>query len=271
MVSQPPSPAFLRVPSRAGDRSPTRPILSVHTNEEANVSVSSERSTIFLDSPARHVVISPENYERRPRSMGHSTPRSASPMPPSAGLLADEEWSGSESERDIPDEASSVNEESLSVNDESYDTAGDDPDATLGTSDSLVITQNNPFELVPQIPLPYEVESTLSRITTTHRSVTGTLVLTRDECSIVRASGPAFNPTGPGSHERGSRLIRLVKMIKRIMAVVDEEVNNVDDEDVVDLLRVRSHGYEAIITPSQSQIRSAAAVSLQITQAPALS
>ncbi|KAE8224912.1 hypothetical protein CF319_g2248 [Tilletia indica] len=228
------------------------------------------------------VAFSPIDIQRKPHDLSTAPPPPGSPMPPSAGILYDEEGSeyasvdetrsalssdDEDEDTDTVDEAASGSSIQIGA-----DQTGDDGDATT----IAPRPSKDPFESIPQEPLPWDIESTLSKITTTHRSVTGTLVLTRTDCAIVRATGPAFDPSGPGSHERGTRLIRLVKMVKRIMAVVDEEVQHVDEEvsaDVLaclsfsiliaaaflhdpwqnemDLLRVRSKFFEALITPGE--------------------
>ncbi|KAE8231261.1 hypothetical protein CF326_g3723 [Tilletia indica] len=203
------------------------------------------------------VAFSPIDIQRKPHDLSTAPPPPGSPMPPSAGILYDEEGSeyasvdetrsalssdDEDEDTDTVDEAASGSSIQIGA-----DQTGDDGDATT----IAPRPSKDPFESIPQEPLPWDIESTLSKITTTHRSVTGTLVLTRTDCAIVRATGPAFDPSGPGSHERGTRLIRLVKMVKRIMAVVDEEVQHVDEENEMDLLRVRSKFFEALITPGE--------------------
>ncbi|KAE8210671.1 hypothetical protein CF327_g5485 [Tilletia walkeri] len=210
------------------------------------------------------VAFSPIDIQRKPHDLSTAPPPPGSPMPPSAGILYDEEGSeyasvdetrsavssdDDDEDTDTVDEAASGSSIQIGA-----DQTGDDGDATT----IAPRPSKDPFESIPQEPLPWDIESTLSKITTTHRSVTGTLVLTRTDCAIVRATGPAFDPSGPGSHERGTRLIRLVKMVKRIMAVVDEEVQQVDEENETDLLRVRSKFFEALITPGELPLLNAA-------------
>ncbi|KAE8255003.1 hypothetical protein A4X03_0g5629 [Tilletia caries] len=207
-----------------------------------------------------HVVISPVDIQRKPHDLLTAPPPPGSPMPPSAGLLPDEDGS----------EYASVDETRSTFS--SDDDDDDDDDGNAGVADGASFDRSdptdaanttcdtdatalaptictNPFDSIVPEALSWDSEPSLSKITNAHRSVIGTLVLTRTDCAIVRATGPTFDPSGPGSHERGARLIRLVKMVKRTMAVVDEEVQHVDEEDEMDLLRVRSKLFEAVIIP----------------------
>ncbi|KAL9932629.1 hypothetical protein V8E36_008328 [Tilletia maclaganii] len=87
------------------------------------------------------------------------------------------------------------------------------------------------------------------------KSVTGTLLLTRGNYAVVHASGPAFAPHSPlGSHAGPAGLFRLVKMVSHALAVLDEVVLEVDQDDELELLRVRTRQYEAFITPGPKYV-----------------
>ncbi|KAK0557637.1 hypothetical protein OC844_005536 [Tilletia horrida] len=211
-----------------------------------------------LQQDERHILISPVDLQRKAHHPEAALPRPGSPMPPSAGVLQDEDVSDYASfdgdsttdneggDTDIDSDAATADGDHSRLHD---DHSIADPDSTLAPAAPV-----DPFDTIPREPLPSELESTLTKLSATHRSVIGSLVLTRQDCAIVRATGPAFDPSGPGSHERGARLIKLVKMVKHTMAVVDEEVQNVNDEDEMDLLRIRSRFYEALITPGPKYI-----------------
>lgn len=140
---------------------------------------------------------------------------------------------------------------------------------------------------------PPEVEATLSKLTS-HKNVTGCLILSRPEALIIRAGGKDFEPSGPGAHDRSERLRRVVKLVRQTMDILTPGVGDVDQgvsarpqqgvnltphlgggeplrsvepahqslppfiaripfsKDELGFVRIRTHKYEMMISPSKS-------------------
>lgn len=101
---------------------------------------------------------------------------------------------------------------------------------------------------------PPEVEATLSKLTS-HKNVTGCLVLSRPEALIIRVGGKDFEPSGPGAHDRSERLRRVVRMVKNTVDTLGKSVGDVDEGDDLGFIRIRTKKYEMMISPSECHDR----------------
>ncbi|CAO1636085.1 unnamed protein product [Parajaminaea phylloscopi] len=100
---------------------------------------------------------------------------------------------------------------------------------------------------------PPEIEATLTKLTS-HKNVTGCLILSRPEALIIRAGGRDFDPSGPGAHDRSERLRRVVKLVRQTVDTLSLGVGQVDQGDDLEFVRIRTKKYEMMISPSESYL-----------------
>ncbi|PWN41723.1 hypothetical protein IE81DRAFT_348055 [Ceraceosorus guamensis] len=100
---------------------------------------------------------------------------------------------------------------------------------------------------------PAEVEATLSKLTS-HRNVTGCLVLSRPDALVIRAGGKDFDPSGPGAVERADRLRKVTRMARNVTACLDKEIAETEEGDELGFLRIRTGRYEMMISPSEKYL-----------------
>ncbi|KAN0065030.1 hypothetical protein ACQY0O_001506 [Thecaphora frezii] len=100
---------------------------------------------------------------------------------------------------------------------------------------------------------PAEVEATLTRLTA-HHGVLGCLVLSRSDGLVIRSAGQMFEPSGPGARERAEALKKVVRLVKNCVGITGDEVKNVDQQDELGFLRIRTRRYEIMITPNDKYL-----------------
>ncbi|KAE8229894.1 hypothetical protein CF326_g5121 [Tilletia indica] len=159
-----------------------------------------------------------------------------SPMPPSSSLLPDEY------------EAASADVTFASAADDEGDE--DDEDEDDDTDQKRIRSGGGRKGAAAPPP---EVEHTLSKLTS-HKNVTGCLILSRPETLVIRAEGPAFEPGGPGALERSDRLVKVVRMVRRVVDVMTKEVTDTDEGDDLGFVRIRTKKYEMLISPSEKYL-----------------
>ncbi|KAL9935402.1 hypothetical protein V8E36_005750 [Tilletia maclaganii] len=162
-----------------------------------------------------------------------------SPMPPSSSLVPDE-FEGASADVSFASAADADADE----DDEDEDDEEDEDDGGASRKRRGAAATAAP---------PPEVEHTLSKLTS-HKNVTGCLILSRPEALVIRAEGPAFEPGGPGALERSDRLVKVVKMVRRVVDVMTREVAESDDGDDLGFVRIRTKKYEMLISPSEKYL-----------------
>ncbi|CAD6884235.1 unnamed protein product [Tilletia controversa] len=163
-----------------------------------------------------------------------------SPMPPSSSLLPDE-YEGASADVTFASAADDDRED-----DDDQDDGGDDHGANGQRRDREGAGRKGAAP-------PPEVEHTLTKLTS-HKNVTGCLILSRPETLVIRAEGPAFEPGGPGALERSDRLVKVVRMVRRVVDVMTKEVADTDETDDLGFVRIRTKKYEMLISPSEKYL-----------------
>lgn len=107
----------------------------------------------------------------------------------------------------------------------STNSSGQDGTSAEASSSRTGGTLSPPITVAP----PAEVEATLTKLTS-HKHVTGCLVLSRPEALIIRSGGKDFEPSGPGAHDRSEKLRKVVKMVKVTMDTLSSGVSDLDKE-----------------------------------------
>ncbi|PWN25531.1 hypothetical protein BDZ90DRAFT_255257 [Jaminaea rosea] len=169
-------------------------------------------------SPSLHARMDPSSLAAKPHNLSTSPPPPGSPMPPAASLASRAE------------EAST-------------------PSASSPSTAAQAFAASSSSQPAP----PPEVEATLSKLTS-HKNVTGCLILSRPDALIIRAGGRDFEPSGPGAHDRSERLRRIVKLVRQSMDTLSAGVGGVDEGDEVGFVRIRTKRYEMMISPSDKYL-----------------
>lgn len=127
------------------------------------------------------------------------------------------------------------------------------PRSTHTTPTTPSSSNNNPTTTTTAIPVPPELEKTLSALTS-HRSVLGYLLIARggsSSASIIRNSGVVFEG------EKGRKYASVVAKIVESVQAGLEEVNNVNgaedpnETDEVRFMRIRTRRHEIMISPDE--------------------
>ncbi|KAK0547695.1 hypothetical protein OC846_003951 [Tilletia horrida] len=174
-----------------------------------------------------------------------------SPMPPSSSIIPDE-FEGASADVTF---ASAGGEAEDEDEDDEDDEDGDDDedDGGVGPSAHRGGAGRRKGGRERNAAPPPEVEHTLSKLTS-HKNVTGCLILSRPETLVIRAEGPAFEPGGPGALERSDRLVKVVRMVRRVIDVMTKEVAETDEGDDLGFVRIRTKKYEMLISPSEKYL-----------------
>lgn len=155
----------------------------------------------------------PSSIDAKPHNLSTSPPPPGSPMPPAASL-------------------GSVSSEAEGLDDEE--------------SSSRPKSTTQPIIATP----PPEIEAVLTSLTS-HKNVTGCLILSRPEALIIRVGGKDFEPSGPGAHDRSERLRKVVRLVKSTMETLTKGVGEMDSDDDLGFIRIRTKKYEMMISPSE--------------------
>ncbi|KAK0527403.1 hypothetical protein OC834_004429 [Tilletia horrida] len=171
-----------------------------------------------------------------------------SPMPPSSSLLPDE-FEAASADVTFASAAGGEDDE----DDEDDDDDDEDEEGGTGARKRTGQGRGTGSGRKGGAAPPPEVEHTLSKLTS-HKNVTGCLILSRPETLIIRAEGPAFEPGGPGALERSDRLVKVVRMVRRVVDVMTKEVAETDEGDDLGFVRIRTKKYEMLISPSEKYL-----------------
>ncbi|CAO1619454.1 unnamed protein product [Sympodiomycopsis kandeliae] len=128
------------------------------------------------------------------------------------------------------------------------------PAASLSPTSSTSAQQpSSSIEATTVVAPPPEVEATLNKLTS-YKNVTGCLILSRPEILIIRSGGKDFDPSGPGAQERSEKLKKIVKLVKNTVETLSKSVDEIDNEDELGFVRVRTKKSEIMISPNDKYI-----------------